>query len=73
MKQPELGPMTEDDRVSGKIGAWMGLVVTVLVMIPSLYRLANEPFHWGDAGMLVAGRGLIVFHMVRLTRLKRLP
>jgi hypothetical protein len=40
--------------------------------IPSIYRLATEPFHWVDAALLAAGIGLSAFHVIRLVRLNRM-
>jgi hypothetical protein len=73
MTQRELQPTTEDHSRSIKVGTWMSQVAVVLVMIPSAYRLVNEPLHWGDAAMLLVGTGLVAFHIARLVRLHRVP
>lgn len=72
MTQRERKSTTEDDRRSIKLGSWMSLGAVVLVMTPSAYRLVNEPFHWGDATMLLVGSVLVVFHIVRLVHLHRI-
>jgi hypothetical protein len=73
MKQREQERVTEDRNASIRLASWMSLVAVVLVMIPSVFRLISEPFHWGDAAMVTAGTALAAFHIVRLARLKRTP
>lgn len=71
MKQRVQEPLSEDRLTSIQPGFWISLVVVVLVMSPSVYRLISEPFHWGNAAMVTAGMTLSAFHIVRLVHLKR--
>ncbi|MFC9770284.1 MULTISPECIES: hypothetical protein [unclassified Pseudarthrobacter] len=59
-----------DEQVNIKFTAWAASVVALLVMAPSVYRLARGAFAGWDLAFIAAGIGLIAFHMVRLKRLR---
>ena len=71
MKLRDRTPKTADERQFIKVGSFMGIGATILVIIPAVYRLANEPFQWADAALTAAGVGLAIVHVVRLIRLGR--
>lgn len=60
-----------DEQVNIKFTAWAASVVALLVMGPSIYRLATGAFAWWDLAFIAVGIALITFHMVRLRRLRR--
>lgn len=59
-----------DEPVNIKFTAWAASVVALLVMAPSVYRLATGTFAGWDVAFVAVGIGLITFHMVRLKRLR---
>ena len=54
-----------------RFSAWLGIGLAIFIMVPAVYRLATEPPRWPDAIFVSVGVGLIVFHIVRVIRLRR--
>lgn len=59
-----------EKRVDTQFAAWASSVAALLVMAPSIYRLATGAFAGWDLAFIAVGIGLITFHMVRLVRLR---
>lgn len=69
--KPPASTRSRDEQVNIRFSAWASSVVALLVMAPSVYRLATGAFAGWDLAFIVVGIGLIGFHMVRLRRLRR--
>lgn len=54
-----------------RLTAWLGIGLAIFIMVPAVYRLATEPPRWPDAIFVSVGVGLIIFHTVRVIRLRR--
>jgi hypothetical protein len=54
-----------------RFSAWLGIGLAIFIMVPAVYRLATEPPRWPDAIFVSVGVGLIIFHTVRVLRLRR--
>ncbi|SDT53365.1 hypothetical protein SAMN04489743_3438 [Pseudarthrobacter equi] len=68
--KPPAHAKSRDEQVNIRFSAWASSVVALLVMAPSIYRLATGAFAGWDLAFIAVGIGLITFHMVRLVRLR---
>lgn len=68
--KPPAHAKSRDEQVNIKFTAWAASVVALLVMAPSVHRLATGAFVGWDVAFVAVGIGLITFHMVRLKRLR---
>jgi len=68
--KPPAHAKNRDEQVNIRFSAWASSVVALLVMGPSIYRLATGAFAWWDLAFIAVGIALITFHMVRLVRLR---
>jgi hypothetical protein len=62
---------TWDEQKRIRLSAWLGIGLAIFIMAPAVYRLATETPRWPDAIFVSVGVGLIVFHSVRVIRLRR--
>lgn len=67
--EPAAKTWEEQKRI--RLSAWLGIGLAIFIMVPAVYRLATEPLRWPDAIFVSAGVGLIIFHTVRVIRLRR--
>ncbi|MCM0618024.1 hypothetical protein MOD31_18530 [Paenarthrobacter sp. TYUT067] len=67
--EPAAKAAKEQKRI--RFSAWIGIGLAIFIMVPALYRLATEPPRWADAIFVSVGVGLIIFHTVRVIRLRR--
>ncbi|KQQ90790.1 hypothetical protein [Arthrobacter sp. Leaf137] len=68
--KPPAHAKSRDEQVNIRFSAWASSVVALLVMGPSVYRLATGAFAWWDLAFIAVGIALITFHMARLRRLR---
>ncbi|MEV7635410.1 hypothetical protein AB0N71_04420 [Pseudarthrobacter enclensis] len=69
--KPPARAKSRDEQVDIQFSAWASSVAALLVMAPSIYRLATGTFAGWDLALIAVGIALIAFHMIRMARLRR--